>query len=181
MQSEDGEDSSPAGGYGSFHQHYILDGKIIGVGVIDILPRCVSSVYFYYDPDYAFLTLGTYSALRCTAVLPVMPKVHYAILSASRRLLADKFRTSSLVFATSCGLFRVEKLVSDRIALSRRVVIVLAGSRQVCCVFDVIARSTLENDQTYEPVRHFFDTVIYLFCVMTLCRRRQLRHFFPLY
>jgi len=92
-------------------------------------------------------------------------------------VLADKFRTSSLVFATSCGLFRVEKLVSDRIALSQHVVIVLAGSRQVHCVFDVIARWTLENDQTYEPVRHFFDTVIYLFCVMTLCHRRQLRHF----
>jgi len=53
-----------ADGYGSFHHHYVLDGKIIAVGVIDILPHCVSSVYFYYDPDYAFLSLGTYSALR---------------------------------------------------------------------------------------------------------------------
>ncbi|XP_041354990.1 arginyl-tRNA--protein transferase 1-like isoform X2 [Gigantopelta aegis] len=51
-------------GYGSYHQHYILDGKIIAVGVIDILPHSVSSVYLYYDPDYSFLSLGTYSALR---------------------------------------------------------------------------------------------------------------------
>ena len=51
-------------GYGSFHQQYLLDGKIIAVGVIDILPSCTSSVYLYYDPDYAFLSLGTYSALR---------------------------------------------------------------------------------------------------------------------
>lgn len=51
-------------GYGSFHQQYILDGKIIAVGVVDILPFCLSSVYLYYDPDYAFLSLGTYSALR---------------------------------------------------------------------------------------------------------------------
>ena len=51
-------------GYGSFHQQYILNGKIIGVGVIDILNNCVSSVYFFYDPDYQFLNLGTYSALR---------------------------------------------------------------------------------------------------------------------
>jgi len=62
--NEDEEDNNLPAGYGSFHQHYILDGKIIAVGVIDILPRCVSSVYFYYDPAYAFLTLGTYSALR---------------------------------------------------------------------------------------------------------------------
>ena len=43
------------------------------------------------------------------------------------------------------------------------VVIVLAGSRQVRCVFVVIARWTLENDQTYEPVRHFFDAIFTYF------------------
>ncbi|XP_004680441.2 PREDICTED: arginyl-tRNA--protein transferase 1 isoform X1 [Condylura cristata] len=56
--------SGPDCGYGSFHQQYWLDGKIIAVGVIDILPACVSSVYLYYDPDYSFLSLGVYSALR---------------------------------------------------------------------------------------------------------------------
>ncbi|XP_036120785.1 arginyl-tRNA--protein transferase 1 isoform X11 [Molossus molossus] len=56
--------NGPDCGYGSFHQQYWLDGKIIAVGVIDILPHCVSSVYLYYDPDYSFLSLGVYSALR---------------------------------------------------------------------------------------------------------------------
>ncbi len=51
-------------GYGSFHQQYILNDKIIAVGVIDILNTCVSSVYFFYDPEYNYLNLGTYSALR---------------------------------------------------------------------------------------------------------------------
>uniref|UniRef100_A0A5F8GNQ4 Arginyl-tRNA--protein transferase 1 n=1 Tax=Monodelphis domestica TaxID=13616 RepID=A0A5F8GNQ4_MONDO len=55
--------NGPDCGYGSFHQQYWLDGKIIAVGVIDILPYCVSSVYLYYDPDYSFLSLGVYSAL----------------------------------------------------------------------------------------------------------------------
>ncbi|XP_066535266.1 arginyl-tRNA--protein transferase 1 isoform X6 [Hoplias malabaricus] len=54
----------PDGGYGSFHQQYWLDGYIVAVGVIDILPSCVSSVYFYYHPDFASLSLGSYSALR---------------------------------------------------------------------------------------------------------------------
>ncbi|XP_078079480.1 arginyl-tRNA--protein transferase 1 isoform X2 [Mustelus asterias] len=63
LQAENPPDG-PASGYGSFHQQYWLDGKIIAVGVIDILPHCVSSVYLYYDPDYAFLSLGVYSALR---------------------------------------------------------------------------------------------------------------------
>ncbi|XP_030427101.1 arginyl-tRNA--protein transferase 1 isoform X10 [Gopherus evgoodei] len=56
--------SGPDCGYGSFHQQYWLEGKIIAVGVIDVLPYCVSSVYLYYDPDYTFLSLGVYSALR---------------------------------------------------------------------------------------------------------------------
>ncbi|XP_074089584.1 arginyl-tRNA--protein transferase 1 isoform X3 [Macrotis lagotis] len=56
--------NGPDYGYGSFHQQYWLDGKIIAVGVIDVLPYCVSSVYLYYDPDYSFLSLGVYSALR---------------------------------------------------------------------------------------------------------------------
>ncbi|KAF5900378.1 arginyl-tRNA--protein transferase 1-like isoform X2, partial [Clarias magur] len=54
----------PDMGYGSFHQQYWLDGRIIAVGVIDILPNCVSSVYLYYHPDFAFLSMGSYSALR---------------------------------------------------------------------------------------------------------------------
>lgn len=54
----------PDVGYGSFHQQYWLDGRIVAVGVLDILPSCVSSVYLYYNPDFSSLSLGTYSALR---------------------------------------------------------------------------------------------------------------------
>ncbi|XP_071605725.1 arginyl-tRNA--protein transferase 1 isoform X4 [Heliangelus exortis] len=63
LEAENAADG-PDCGYGSFHQQYWLDGKIIAVGVIDILPYCVSSVYLYYDPEYSFLSLGVYSALR---------------------------------------------------------------------------------------------------------------------
>lgn len=50
--------------YGSYHQHYTLDGRLIMVAVFDILPICLSSVYVFYDPDFSFLSLGVYSALR---------------------------------------------------------------------------------------------------------------------
>ena len=53
----------PTQGFGSFHQQYLIDGKIVAVGVIDILPRCVSSVYLYYDPAFHFLSLGTLTSL----------------------------------------------------------------------------------------------------------------------
>ncbi|XP_078269664.1 arginyl-tRNA--protein transferase 1 isoform X3 [Rhinoraja longicauda] len=73
LQAENPPDG-PDLGYGSFHQQYWLDGKIIAVGVIDILPRCVSSVYLYYDPDYAFLSLGVYSAVREIAFVTELQK-----------------------------------------------------------------------------------------------------------
>ncbi|MEA3418162.1 MAG: arginyltransferase [Campylobacterota bacterium] len=42
---------------------YIKDDKLIGVDLIDVLEDGISSIYFYYDPDYARLSLGTYSLL----------------------------------------------------------------------------------------------------------------------
>lgn len=60
-------ETGPSGwpmGYGSFHQHYLVDGKLVAVGVVDLLPKCLSSVYVYFDINYSFLSLGVYSALR---------------------------------------------------------------------------------------------------------------------
>ena len=54
----------PSCGYGSFHLQYYLNGKIIACNVLDILPGGISSVYFYYEPDFGFLKLGVYSALK---------------------------------------------------------------------------------------------------------------------
>ncbi|EJU06406.1 hypothetical protein DACRYDRAFT_103351 [Dacryopinax primogenitus] len=50
--------------YGSYHQKYILDGKLIALGVIDILPNCVSSVYFMYSSKVEKWGMGKISALR---------------------------------------------------------------------------------------------------------------------
>lgn len=68
------DDSTPPQGFGSFHYQYFLDGVLIAFGVIDILPECVSSVYFYYDPDYSFLSLGTYASLREIALVRDLSK-----------------------------------------------------------------------------------------------------------
>lgn len=68
------EEGGPVQGYGSFHQQYWLDNKLIAVAVIDILPDCVSSVYFFYDPDYSFLSLGTYGSLQELALTRLLQK-----------------------------------------------------------------------------------------------------------
>lgn len=51
-------------GYGSFHQRYFLDDRLIAVAVIDVLPHCLSSVYVFYDPSLPLLELGKLTALR---------------------------------------------------------------------------------------------------------------------
>ncbi|KAF9568968.1 hypothetical protein CPC08DRAFT_757172 [Agrocybe pediades] len=50
--------------YGSYHQLYRLDGELIAMAVLDILPHCVSSVYFMYDKTWERFSLGKLSALR---------------------------------------------------------------------------------------------------------------------
>ncbi|KAF5369803.1 hypothetical protein D9758_001173 [Tetrapyrgos nigripes] len=50
--------------YGSYHQLYRLDGKLIAMAVLDLLPSCVSSVYFMYDNTWEQYSLGKLSALR---------------------------------------------------------------------------------------------------------------------
>ena len=55
---------APPGGFGSFHQRYLVDGKLVAVGVVDVLPYCLSSKYFFWEPSMAALALGKLSALR---------------------------------------------------------------------------------------------------------------------
>ncbi|KAG6665886.1 arginyl-tRNA--protein transferase 2-like isoform X2 [Carya illinoinensis] len=59
-----GDGTVPRCGFGSFHQQYVIDGRLVAVGVIDILPRCLSSKYLFWDPDFASLSLGKYTALQ---------------------------------------------------------------------------------------------------------------------
>ena len=53
---------------GSYHQCYRLDGKLVAVGVLDLLPHAVSSVYLFYDPDYHEWDWGKISALHEVAL-----------------------------------------------------------------------------------------------------------------
>lgn len=54
--------------HGSFHQLYRLDGRLIAIGVIDLMPHAVSGVYFIYHPDFEQYSFGKLSALREAAL-----------------------------------------------------------------------------------------------------------------
>jgi len=45
-----------------FHEYWIGE-RLAGVGVVDRLPRGLSTVYFFYDPEVRRRSLGTYSVL----------------------------------------------------------------------------------------------------------------------
>ena len=53
---------------GSFHHTYRLDGRLIAMSVLDLLPRAVSGVYFIYHSDFEKWSFGKLSALREAAL-----------------------------------------------------------------------------------------------------------------
>uniref|UniRef100_A0A8D3AIX5 Arginyl-tRNA--protein transferase 1 n=1 Tax=Scophthalmus maximus TaxID=52904 RepID=A0A8D3AIX5_SCOMX len=108
----------PEVGYGSFHQQYLLDGRIVAVGVIDILPTCVSSVYLYYHPDFASLSLGSYSALREIAFTRQLqkqsPKLCYYYLgfyihSCPKMRYKGQYRPSDLLCPETYAWVSIER------------------------------------------------------------------------
>ncbi|CAO1366125.1 unnamed protein product [Diamesa serratosioi] len=155
--------NTPPDGYGSFHQQYWLDGVLIAVGVIDILPECVSSVYFYYDPDYSFLSLGTYASLREVALtrelnkkcpqlsnyylgfyIPTCPKMRYKKnIKPSFLLCPEVFTWHSLddqlsaeIDAVSCKRINETGQDSDKVTNDDLQYVLVIAERTVCTYDD---------------------------------------------
>ncbi|MBX3396120.1 MAG: arginyltransferase [Phycisphaerae bacterium] len=42
---------------------YHIDGDLVGVGILDVTPSCLSSVYFYFDPNHSRRSLGVFSVI----------------------------------------------------------------------------------------------------------------------
>lgn len=43
---------------------YFQNNQLVGVGLVDVLPQALSSVYFFHDPGWRSLGPGTFSVLR---------------------------------------------------------------------------------------------------------------------
>lgn len=50
--------------FGSYHIHHRIDGRLVAINVWDITPKTLGSIYTYYDPQFEFLSLGTFTAVR---------------------------------------------------------------------------------------------------------------------
>jgi len=53
------------------------EGKLIGVGILDVADSGLSSVYFYWDPDFASFGLGTFSILKEIELTKSLGLQHY--------------------------------------------------------------------------------------------------------
>lgn len=52
--------------YGTYHQLYRLDGRLVAIGIIDVVPSGIVSVYMWYSTakEVCRLSFGVYSALK---------------------------------------------------------------------------------------------------------------------
>ena len=52
--------------YGTFHQLYRFDGKLVAIGIIDVVPKGIVSIYMWYDvsKEVSKYSFGVYSALK---------------------------------------------------------------------------------------------------------------------
>jgi len=53
---------------------YYIDNKLVGVDLIDITNDGISSIYFYYDPDYERNSLGIYSLVKQVEFAKILNK-----------------------------------------------------------------------------------------------------------
>ncbi|PIL37257.1 hypothetical protein GSI_00950 [Ganoderma sinense ZZ0214-1] len=61
--------------YGSYHQLYRVDGKLMAMSVLDITPNCVSSVYFMYEKEWEKFSMGKARAVMRSLSLSAMREV----------------------------------------------------------------------------------------------------------
>lgn len=111
---------------GSFHQCYRLDGKLVAIGVLDLLPDCVSSVYFLYDESIHRHMPGKLGALHEIALayeggyrwwypgfyIHSCPKMRYKIDYAPQYILDPETLHWDLLDQTTLTLLDKKRFVS---------------------------------------------------------------------
>jgi arginine-tRNA-protein transferase len=101
--------------FGTFHQLYRLDGVLVAVSVLDILPSGVSSVYVFYDPEKRDLCLGKYTALREIEYTKSLGLPYYYmgfyIHSCVKMRYKAEYRPSELLCPTTFSWYDLDKRV----------------------------------------------------------------------
>lgn len=98
--------------FGTYHQLYRLDGELIAVGVNDILPSGLSSVYLYYNNDFRNLVLGKFTAIKeiefCRRFQLPYYYMGFYIHSCEKMRYKAEYRPSELLCPTTLKWFPYE-------------------------------------------------------------------------
>jgi len=84
-------------------------GRLVGVGLFDETPRALSAAFFYYDPDYARLSLGTANILGLLADAAASQRPHVYL----------GFRVAGCASLRYKAAFRPHELLTERPAMSQ--------------------------------------------------------------
>lgn len=133
---------------GLYHQHYRLGDMLIAVGVVDILPAGLSSVYLFYHPTFShdLIALGKYAILkeieyaRDTLKLPYY-YLGYYIESCQKMRYKAEYKPSQLL----CPKYY--QWVDATVAIAK----LQQTPRHVCSLIDTTAteehETALKNDR----------------------------------
>lgn len=111
---------------GSFHQCYRLDGKLVAIGVLDLLPHGVSAVYFAYHDSIHSYSPGKLGAMREIALafaegyrwwypgfyIHGCPKMRYKIDYSPQYVLDPEALTWDLLDEDALAIFDSKPYVS---------------------------------------------------------------------
>jgi arginine-tRNA-protein transferase len=80
---------------------YFIDQRLVGVGYVDVLPGAMSAIYFFYDPDERWRSLGTWNVLSIVqeAGRRSVPHVYlgYYIAGCSSMTYKSRFRPNQIL------------------------------------------------------------------------------------
>jgi arginine-tRNA-protein transferase len=126
--------------FGTWDLIHRINGKIIAVGVLDILPTSISSCYLYYDTDFSFLNIGVFTALKeieYTKFLQknLSEKIKYYVLGfyihdCQKMRYKGEYFPSEILCPESLKFFKIDENNTKRI-LNEKKNIALCESNQI--------------------------------------------------
>jgi len=109
---------------GCYHQKYYLEGKLVAVGVIDVLPECISSVYFFYDPDYKDVSFGILGSLKEIEYIKEMKKyfpnlkyyyLGYYLQNSKKMVYKGDYEPAELLCPITCTWVTLDENIRKQI------------------------------------------------------------------
>jgi arginine-tRNA-protein transferase len=80
---------------------YYVESKLVGVGYVDAVPCGLSAIYFFYDPLYRRLSLGTWNVMSVIAAAAKLSVPHlylgYYVAGCASMAYKARFRPSEVL------------------------------------------------------------------------------------